>query len=86
MSCYIEDDGVGRQRAVEITGKNPNHKSRGVELTKLRLMKLSPKQKENNVFKIIDLKDSKGNSLGTRIELLMPIKYQDAVLSFAFYE
>jgi tetratricopeptide (TPR) repeat protein len=75
LFCYIEDNGVGRERAGKNKNRDSKHVSRGVEITKDRLKPFfSGKEKQNNIT-TIDLKDENGLAIGTRVELFIPIKY-----------
>ncbi|UZR99909.1 PAS domain S-box protein [Chondrinema litorale] len=73
IKCVIEDDGVGRKRAMEIKGENPlGHVSVGMMLTQERLdiiNKSIPVQ-----TKILDLVHNDGSAAGTRVELIIKIK------------
>ncbi len=68
--CIIQDNGIGIEAADKIREKSGiTHKSKGMNITKERLEILS-KTKEYSI-KIIDLKDEKGNPIGTRIEFIL---------------
>lgn len=72
LICKVDDNGIGREAS-----NNKEHihkrekKSRGLEVTRQRLETLSP---EINPLKIIDKKDTNGNSLGTTILIQIPLK------------
>ena len=68
--CIIEDNGVGRKKARELTGWK-NHRSAGITMVQKRLDLLSDLKKDTTI-KIIDLMDGDRPS-GTRIELNIPI-------------
>ncbi|MCF8388600.1 MAG: histidine kinase, partial [Bacteroidales bacterium] len=72
IHCFIEDNGIGREQS-EILKKQSgfNRKSRGLMITKERLELLSKQQKQKFSVKIIDLKNSRGEALGTRVELII---------------
>ncbi len=74
VKCSIEDNGIGREKAKEYKSKNRvNHKSVGMMITKERLEILNKINKSNLSLAIIDLKDENENSLGTKVEIFVPI-------------
>jgi len=75
LFCYIEDDGIGREAAGKNKKALSGHISKGVNLTKKRLAILLPKNTTINYFRINDLVDKNGLPSGTRVELIIPIKY-----------
>lgn len=75
LLCTITDDGVGRERAIEI--KNASGlaaKSRGITITNERLGLLSQSADGEFSVRIIDLKDAAGKAAGTQVELTIPIQ------------
>lgn len=71
--CVIEDDGIGREKAMEIRReKKDMHQSMGMQVTKDRLDLLNSQKKIDISFEITDLKDEKAAPLGTRVELKIP--------------
>lgn len=74
MHCKIEDNGVGRKKAMEIKARSgkAKHKSLGMQVTRERLEILNEKTQEEVSFQIIDLQDESGNSIGTRVDLRIP--------------
>jgi len=74
MHCIVEDNGIGREKAMEIKEKSSKSKrqSLGMQVTKERLDILNEKTTEEVTFKIIDKKDADGISIGTRVELSIP--------------
>jgi ligand-binding sensor domain-containing protein len=76
LLCTITDDGIGRQKAMEIKKQSGlDTKSRGMMITKERLDFLNRRGKERYNVKVTDLKDKKGNASGTKVEIL--IMWQD---------
>ena len=65
LKIGIEDNGIGREAAKEIS-KSKNGK--GSKLVQERLKILQEKNKEKYELKVIDLKDHSG----TRVEILIP--------------
>jgi hypothetical protein len=74
LECIIEDNGIGRKRAMELKAENPiEYQSRGMSLTAERIALLN-EGKERKIEVIIeDLKDQQGNVAGTRIRVLFPV-------------
>ncbi len=72
LKCQIEDNGVGRERALQLQQKSVwKKKSLGVKITEERL-KLFGKELQKKLVKITDLKDAVGSALGTRVEVEIP--------------
>lgn len=74
MECIVEDNGIGREKAMEIKKQKgrPGHKSLGMQVTRERLDLLKEKSKKDVYVKISDLEKSPGVSAGTRVELHIP--------------
>ena len=73
--CTIQDNGIGREKAMQIRAESGiARKSRGMLITKERLEILNKQNKEQFSVNIIDLKDSKGNATGTRVEIIISYK------------
>jgi LytS/YehU family sensor histidine kinase len=71
--CEVEDDGIGRQKALEILRqKDAGHKSMVTDITRERIAALNKKHKTHITLEIIDLKDEKGEARGTRVVLVIP--------------
>ena len=71
--CVVEDNGVGRKKAMEIKNSSGiHHRSRGMSITKERLEILN-KQNNNQIsINVIDLMCD-GVPCGTKVEILIPI-------------
>ena len=72
----IADNGIGREKAMEINKKKVfkyKNKSMGMSVTNDRLTILNQYQQQNIAVQIIDLKDEKGNALGTRVDIRIPV-------------
>ncbi len=72
LISIIEDNGIGREKAMEINRKKRSgHQSYGVEITEKR-MELQ-KFLHNNEITVTyhDLKDDTGNATGTRVEIVL---------------
>ncbi|QNA46265.1 sensor histidine kinase [Lacibacter sediminis] len=73
LECIIEDNGIGREKAMELKAVNPiEYQSRGMSLTAERIALLNEGQQRKIEVVIEDLKDQKGNASGTRIRVLFP--------------
>jgi len=73
LRCAIEDDGVGREMALQLKEQIPSkNKSLGIKITEERL-KLISKEKLIDWIKIEDLKDAYDKAIGTRVNLSIPI-------------
>ena len=70
IQCIIEDNGVGRAKAKELS-KWKKHRSSGLKTTQERLNMISGKEETN--LKIIDLKDENDMGIGTRVELMIKV-------------
>lgn len=74
---YIEDNGVGRDAATELNKINASeHISHGSLITTRRVEAYNKAHNTSIQLKIIDLFDEHGKATGTRIELLIPVKYR----------
>lgn len=74
LKCIVEDNGVGRQKAMEYKNKGGmDHKSVGMQVTKERLDILKQTERVNLTVKIIDLMNETGENAGTRIEIIIPL-------------
>lgn len=72
--CTIEDNGIGRKKAMEIKKSNGGkHKSMGTSITESRLRLVNSLYGKNMKVKYTDLKDEQGNPCGTKVEISIPI-------------
>lgn len=75
--CVVEDNGIGREKARQIRlqdSRYQNHRSKGTRITEQRLQILNNSKGKNGLVTTIDLKDDdSGSSLGTRVEIKIPI-------------
>ncbi len=72
--CTIEDNGIGRKKAMEIKRSNGgNHKSMGTSITESRLRLVNSLYGKNMKVHYTDLKDKQGNACGTKVEISIPI-------------
>ncbi len=83
VRCIIEDDGVGINKGREKQINQPGfqkHRSRGMDITKERLLLLHQIQKSTreNFIEITDLGEMTGGQrTGTRVEVLLPIMNEE---------
>lgn len=70
ITCIIHDNGVGRHLKNE---KEKGHISKGSLITTKRMEHLSKKYEMNCTMVIDDLVDERGNALGTKVTLVLPI-------------
>ncbi|HTF20487.1 MAG TPA: tetratricopeptide repeat protein [Chryseolinea sp.] len=71
--CTIEDNGVGRERAEQLSGHRPKGKSQsGIRVAEQRLRTLD-RGGSGSLIRILDLKDRYGNAVGTRVEVIIPL-------------
>ncbi len=73
LKCVIEDNGVGREKAISLTkSKVLKKNSLGLKITEDRL-KLLSRERLKELIRITDLKDSMNRALGTRVDVYIPI-------------
>jgi len=88
ISCIIDDNGIGREAAKDLRKPNEvnTRKSIGIALTKKRLQQIGTKMSEQ--IEIIDKKGPKGNPIGTKVILYIPVnlKVTEKVNSHIRYE
>jgi tetratricopeptide (TPR) repeat protein len=72
--CMIEDNGIGRAKAMEIKlQKNNNHQSLGTNITESRLKLVNEIYGKSMKVIYTDLMDDKGEAAGTKVEINIPI-------------
>lgn len=75
LICSIEDNGIGRKKAMEIKqAGNMTHQSLGSKITEDRLKILNTTMKNKTSVKYSDLENEKGEPLGTRVEMFIPVQ------------
>jgi ligand-binding sensor domain-containing protein len=75
LECLIEDNGVGRKKAMELRSKSATtRKSLGMQLTEERMQLLMTELGTKGEIRVEDLIDSNGEPLGTRVILKLPIE------------
>ncbi|MFN0187762.1 MAG: sensor histidine kinase [Bacteroidia bacterium] len=74
---YIEDNGIGRAAAAELNKINASeHISHGSLITTRRVEAYNKAHNTSIQLTILDLFDEQGKASGTRVELLIPVKYR----------
>jgi len=70
----VIDDGIGREKAIEILHKqNKDHRSMATDITRERLVILNKKHKKKITLEIIDLKNEAGTGIGTKVVFEIPL-------------
>jgi sensor histidine kinase YesM len=77
ISCVIEDNGIGRSKAMEMNkNKGLKHSSLGMQVTQERLISMRKDRKIDVNYKIEDLASPDGNASGTRVLVEMPYELE----------
>ena len=72
--CTVEDNGIGRAKAMEIRQqKNNSHQSMGLNITESRLKLVNELYGKNMKVVYTDLQDDNGEPAGTKVEINIPI-------------
>ena len=71
MLCTVEDNGIGRIQS----SKNELvlHESKAVQITEQRLQLIEQSEASKTNLEIIDLYDSAGLPIGTKVEIRLPL-------------
>jgi tetratricopeptide (TPR) repeat protein len=72
LKISIIDNGIGREKAAELSSKSGTHKSFGMEITLHRIEMMNKLKLSGASMQIIDLKDDQGYATGTRVDLIIP--------------
>jgi two-component system, LytTR family, sensor kinase len=74
LECCVEDDGIGRQKAMQLRQeKQGRHTPLGLGITHKRLQLMNMEKGEDASVTIIDKKDTNGNAGGTKVILHLPV-------------
>jgi hypothetical protein len=73
FQCTIEDNGIGREKALVLKNKRQAHVSTGILNVQERIELLNKTNKKKIHLLISDLKQVNGNPSGTLVELFLPI-------------
>lgn len=77
LICLVEDNGVGREKAMQIKAmKQATHQSVGIRVTedRIKLIKEITDHKDTSV-QVIDLQDNGKEALGTRVVIKLPVEF-----------
>ena len=73
--CTIVDNGIGRRNSSLINqGKLKHHESLGMKVTEERIHMIENSTNQRVEIDIIDLEDSHGNAIGTKVMIKIPIE------------
>lgn len=73
LHCQIEDNGIGRQRSLQINSqKKHKRQSKGIQVTRDRLELINQTNEGKIALEIEDLVDAGGKACGTRVHLMIP--------------
>ena len=77
LQCIIEDNGVGRKKAMEMkisTGQDKKHTGKGISVSEERLKTLKTADGKHGNIEIIDMVDTTGEPMGTQVIINFPIQ------------
>ena len=72
LVCIVEDDGVGRKKATEFK-KEKTYQSKGIQITKERILILARANKFDIKFDVVDLVGKDNIPCGTKVEFNIPL-------------
>lgn len=77
LLCIVEDNGVGRQKAMEIkTRKQGTHQSVGIKVTEERIKLIKEiSDNKNTSVEVIDLQGYEKEALGTKVIIKLPVEF-----------
>lgn len=76
--CTVEDNGIGRQKAQSIRSEQDmERKSLGFKITAQRIELLNTLYKNKFLIKYFDLTTKDGEPKGTKVEITIPVNFQD---------
>ena len=76
LVCSITDDGIGFEKSKEIKENSiPVHKSMALDITRKRLEMMEAVTSKNSKVDIAELVNEKGEVLGTKVILSLPVQY-----------
>lgn len=73
--CVVEDNGIGRVRALAYKKNRHRQVSHGMPITAKRLELLNEGKANKTLVKVTDLYDNRQNASGTRVEILIPLNH-----------
>tara|TARA_B100000809_G_scaffold266837_1_gene332053 strand:+ start:1908 stop:4166 length:2259 start_codon:yes stop_codon:yes gene_type:complete len=81
LLCSVEDNGIGRVQSQALKSKGLQHKSKALKLVQNHLNNINITHKIAITMNIIDLKNDEGIACGTRVEIVLPLKMDNTVIS-----
>ncbi len=72
IHCRIEDNGIGREKALLVNRKKATYVSSGIKNVQERIELLNKMNKKKITLRISDLMNPEGNASGTLVEILLP--------------
>src|SRR5688500_8219450 len=78
VNCTIEDNGIGRKKAASLISnlEKEQHSSSGTSIVNDKIGALKMYYNYDMSSQTIDLVDENGNSLGTRVIISFPVKFE----------
>lgn len=75
LVCVVEDNGIGREKALELKMQKPGNKKRSMamQITNERIEMINKLYDTNTSVQVIDLHEEGGRASGTRVELIIPV-------------
>ncbi|MFD2932782.1 ligand-binding sensor domain-containing protein [Spirosoma flavum] len=74
LECVVEDDGIGRQKAIELKSKTvASHKSVGLKVTEDRLQLMSQRSGQEARVDVIDKVNEANEPMGTKVIIQLPL-------------
>lgn len=75
LLCIVEDNGIGRKKAMELKAKKSGiaRRSMGMVITQDRMEIINKLYDTQTAVQVTDLEDDKGNAAGTRVVLTIPV-------------
>lgn len=75
LLCIVEDNGIGRKKAMELKAKKSgiSRRSMGMVITQDRMEIINKLYDTQTAVQVTDLEDEKGNAAGTRVVLTIPV-------------
>jgi LytS/YehU family sensor histidine kinase len=75
LLCIVEDNGIGRKKAMELKAKKSGiaRRSMGMIITQDRMEIINKLYDTQTAVQVTDLEDDKGNAAGTRVVLTIPV-------------
>ncbi len=74
IKCALEDNGIGLTKSKEINQKRTNHRSFSTQAIQQRLDLLSDQTQSKAAFTMRAITNETGDEIGTRVDLILPIK------------